>query len=133
MVCGFAPAGCPIDNISGGWGRTVYSSLTILNQALLCLAAYTTIYPSNGSQVSNSLLGKDMHRFLLLVATIMMAACATEPVKSRQTPDAFIRAANSWEGADIREMMAAWPGPNTNGRDAQFLADHLAYGGWYGF
>lgn len=50
-------------------------------------------------------------KFLIVIILLACAGCA--PLgKSAVTDDNYRLAAMSWVGADIQEMLAAWPNPN---------------------
>jgi len=49
---------------------------------------------------------------LLPILLAMLAACSATPIGTNETPDEFVAAARSWEGAHIREMIAVWNKPN---------------------
>ena len=77
-------------------------------------------------QISITRRGIDMNRILLLVATALISACALEPVETRKIPDAFVRAANSWEGGHIKNMIAVWRRPNVVYRNATEQTEGVA-------
>ena len=49
---------------------------------------------------------------LALLTGLVIAGCIGNPVGTNETPDEFIDAARSWEGASINEMIAVWGPPN---------------------
>ena len=46
------------------------------------------------------------------IVSVLLAGCAGNPIGTNETPDEFVLAAMSWEGAHIREMIAVWNKPN---------------------
>lgn len=53
-----------------------------------------------------------MHRKFAILGLLLLGACTGNPIGTNETPDAFVLAATSWEGAHIREMIAVWNKPN---------------------
>lgn len=54
---------------------------------------------------------------LTMLALLTLAACSTPPEPNMDDP--FVRAAHSWQGASIDDMIAAWGQPNRLNRNAR--------------
>ena len=68
-----------------------------------------------------------MFRLGLLISILAVIGCAASGGTPGDEEDSYSRAANSWEGADIREMMAAWPDPNKRYRPPKGGKDGIAW------
>ncbi len=51
-------------------------------------------------------------RLIAVFVALLLGACGGQPIGTNETPDEFVLAAKSWEGAHIREMIAVWNKPN---------------------
>ncbi len=52
------------------------------------------------------------------LSLILLMACSAAPIGTNETPDDFVRAATSWEGSDVRNMIQVWGFPHEATRDA---------------
>ncbi len=57
-----------------------------------------------------------MYRLSIVIAILAISGCTTSGGAAGDERDRYVRAANSWEGASIREMLAAWAPPSQHVR-----------------
>jgi hypothetical protein len=65
---------------------------------------------------------------MVLLVSVVLAACSGTPVGTEDAPDEFAAAALSWEGSHIREMIAVWGWPNDAYVESARFSD--GYGRW---
>ena len=56
-------------------------------------------------------------RSAMALMCLVFAGCIGNPIGTSDTPDEFVDAARSWEGANIQEMMSVWGPPNDGLRE----------------